>query len=157
MGHITGEDGVCTLHCGSWSCSSSCYCLPLLVSWHGCEFLISHPYMLPAKCPSSALFIVLSLCDWFCHSSMCYLFVRSWWFKCGYKSANAWACFLSTGCLYHSFNVRKFGITCSISEWFIGLQWKKSTWKVFFALQGMWTTCLIIYSNCSAIPDGDCI
>jgi len=73
------------------------------------------------------------------------------------KVPNACACFLRAGCLYHSFNVRKFEITCSISEWFIGLQWKKSTWKVFFALQGMWTACLIIYSNCSAIPDGDCI
>jgi hypothetical protein len=73
------------------------------------------------------------------------------------KVPNPCACFLRAGCLYLSFNVRKFGITCSISEWFIGLQWKKSTWKVFFALQWMWTTCLFIYSNCSAIPDGDCI
>lgn len=157
MGHITGEDGVCTLHCRSRSCSSSCYCLPLLVSWHGCEFLISHPYRLPAKCPSSASL----LCSLYVTDSVTPLCVICLWDPDGsnvaIKVPNACACFLRAGCLYHNFSVRRFGITCSISEWFIGLQWKKSTWKVFFALQGTWTTSLIIYSYCSAIPDGDCI
>ncbi len=81
--------------------------LSILVSWHGCEFQIPHPCMLLAKKVSSALH------NWCCHSCVCNVFVRSWWFKCGQKSAKC-MCLLPQGrCSYHSFNVSKFGNTSS--------------------------------------------
>jgi hypothetical protein len=46
MGHIRKKDGVCTWHYKFGSCFGSRKCLPLLVSWHECEFKIPHPCML---------------------------------------------------------------------------------------------------------------